>query len=162
VTYLGAGAFVACTGLTSITIPARVANIGQFAFAYCPNLAAVYFRGNAPNLPGNGPFFGDNPGPTVYYLPGTTGWATFSDGVRAMLWDPQILTSDGSFGVRQSEFGFNVAGTPDIPLVIEASNNLSARSWVALQTCTLTNGLFHFDDPNWTNYPGRFYRIRSP
>jgi hypothetical protein len=31
-----------------------------------------------------------------------------------------------------------------------------------LQTCKLTNGSIYFSDPQWTNYPGRFYRIRSP
>jgi len=27
---------------------------------------------------------------------------------------------------------------------------------------TLTNGSFYFSDPQWANYSGRFYRIRSP
>jgi len=26
----------------------------------------------------------------------------------------------------------------------------------------LTNGSIPFGDPQWTNYPARFYRIRSP
>jgi len=38
-----------------------------------------------------------------------------------MLWNPLVQTTDGSFGVRQNQFGFNIAGTPDMPLVIEAS-----------------------------------------
>jgi hypothetical protein len=69
---------------------------------------------------------------------------------------------DASFGVRQNRFGFNITGTADIPLVIEASTNLAARAWVPLQSCTLTNGLFYFSDEEWTNYPRRFYGIRSP
>jgi hypothetical protein len=31
-----------------------------------------------------------------------------------------------------------------------------------LQTCKLTNGSIYFSDPQWTNYPARLYRIRSP
>ena len=67
-----------------------------------------------------------------------------------------------SFGVVSNQFGFNIAGTPDIPLVIEASAALAPASWIPLQTCTLTNGLLYFSDPQWTNYSKRFYRIRSP
>jgi hypothetical protein len=28
-------------------------------------------------------------------------------------------------------------------------------------TNALTGGTFQFSDPDWTNYPARFYRIRS-
>jgi hypothetical protein len=31
-----------------------------------------------------------------------------------------------------------------------------------LQTNTLAGGSFYFSDPEWTNYPSRFYRVRSP
>jgi hypothetical protein len=40
--------------------------------------------------------------------------------------------------------------------------NLANPTWYPLQTNTLTGGSFYFSDPQWTNYPGRFYRIRSP
>ena len=76
--------------------------------------------------------------------------------------EPQVRTTDASFGVRQNRFGFNITGTPDIPLVVEATTNLAAQSWVPLQSCTLTNGLIYFNDAQWTNYPSRLYRIRSP
>ena len=52
--------------------------------------------------------------------------------------------------------------TADIPIVVEASTNLANASWVPLQSLNLTNGAFYFSDPNWTNYPARNYRIRSP
>jgi len=35
-------------------------------------------------------------------------------------------------------------------------------AWVPLLSANLTNGLLHFADPQWTNYPARFYRLRSP
>jgi len=79
-----------------------------------------------------------------------------------MLWNPQVQTNDGSFGVRDNHFGFNITGTADIPIVIEASSNLAVPSRIPLKTCTLTNGLIYFSDQQWTNYPGRFYLIRSP
>jgi hypothetical protein len=31
-----------------------------------------------------------------------------------------------------------------------------------VSTSTLTGGTNYFSDPQWTNYLGRFYRIRSP
>jgi hypothetical protein len=46
--------------------------------------------------------------------------------------------------------------------VVEACTGLDGRTWLALQTCTLTNGSVYFSDPNWANYPARLYRIRSP
>jgi hypothetical protein len=64
--------------------------------------------------------------------------------------------------VRANGFGFNITGTTNIPVVVEACTNLANPIWIPLQTCTLTNGSIHFSDPGWTNYRGRFYRLRSP
>lgn len=94
----------------------------------------------------------------VYYLPGTTGWTSTFDGAPALLWNPTLAAP----GVRSNRFSFDIAGTKNIPIVVEASTNLAAGAWVSLQTATLTNGLLHLVDPDWTNYPMRFYRIRSP
>jgi hypothetical protein len=107
-------------------------------------------------------FQGDNM--TVYYLPGTTGWIAFSTdtGLTPVLWNPLIQTGDGSFGVRSNQFGFNITGTTNIPIVVEACTNLANPVWTPLQTVTLTNGSFYFSDPQWTNYPSRYFRISSP
>jgi hypothetical protein len=153
------GAFGFCTSLTNVTVGNSVTNIGDYAFVFCTRLVSMYFRGNSPSL-GAQVFQDDNA--TVYYLPETTGWTSTIGGLPTTLWNPQMQTGDASFGVRQNRFGFNIAGTADIPLVIEACTNLAARVWVPLQTCTLTNGLFFFSDSQWTNYPSRVYRIRSP
>ena len=40
------------------------------------------------------------------------------------------------------------------PLTINVSRPVSTNA--------LTNETFYFSDPKWTNYPGRFCRIRSP
>ena len=167
ITHLGGalGAFYGCSGLTNVTIGKGLAYLGAGAFNYCNNLAGVYFQGNAPTL-GIDYFGEDSFHPdelvTLYYLPGTTGWSSTYAGRPTKLWNPQAQTTDGSFGVRQNQFGFDIAGTPEIPVVIEASAALAPASWIPLQTCTLTNGLLYFSDPEWTNYSKRFYRIRSP
>lgn len=162
-TNIGDSAFWFCSSLTNITIPRSVLRIGAHAFESCAGLEGVYFQGNAPSAgpPSEVVFANDNK-PAAYYLPGTSGWGSTFAGVPAVLWNPTAATNDGSFGVRQNAFGFNIAGTPDIPLVVEASSSLAAQSWAPLQRCTLTNGLIYFSDAQWTNYSGRFYRIRSP
>ena len=73
-----------------------------------------------------------------------------------------IQTGDADFDVRTNQFGFNIAGTVDIPIMLEACTDLANPTWIPLQSCTLTNGLLYFNDPQWTNYSARFYRIRSP
>ncbi len=163
------GVFNWCTSLTNVIFGKDLAYLGTGAFTFCENLTAVFFQGNAPATAGtNG---GPIPGPwiflnaplvTVYYLPGTTGWEPTFSQRSTMLWNPQIQTSDGSFGVGPTGFGFNVVGTPDIPIVIEAGTDLAAQSWVPQQSCTLTNGLIHFNDAQWANFPSRYYRVRSP
>jgi hypothetical protein len=84
------------------------------------------------------------------------------NGFHVALWNPQVQTNDGTFGVRSNQFGFNVTGTPGIPVAVEACTNLAGNAWTALQTCTLTNGSMYFSDQQWTNYPARFYRLHSP
>jgi hypothetical protein len=64
---------------------------------------------------------------TVYYLPGTIGWVGPLWGFATKLWNPRAQTSDANFGLRQKRFGFNIGGTPDIPLLIEASTNLAGQ-----------------------------------
>lgn len=162
VTTIGFEAFYGCTDLTNIVIPGSVTNIGDEAFAYC-NLEGIYFEGNPP-APDNdaGVFQGDNNQATAYYLPGNTNWGSTFDGIPTVLWNPQAQTSDGSFGVLNNQFGFDITGTTNIPIVVEASTNLLNSVWTQLQSCLVTNGSIYFSDLQWTNYPDRFYRIRSP
>jgi len=80
----------------------------------------------------------------------------------SVLWNPQIQTSDASFGVRTNRFGFNITGSSNLVIVVEACTNLAHPIWSPVGTNTLTGGSSYFSDPRWTNYPGRFYRLRSP
>ena len=137
----------------------NVTTIGQFAFVYCSSLTVVCFRGNVPSF-GSQVFYDDN-NATVYYLSGTTGWATFSL-LPIALWRPQVLTGEDSFGIQTNQFGFNINWASGMTVVVEASTNLANPIWIPLQTNTLTGGSIYFCDPGWTNYPTRFYRLRSP
>ena len=160
VTSIGAFAFFNGARLTRAVMGSGVTNIGDSAFNLCSTLTNVYFKGDAP-VAGSSSFVTSTT-TTVYYLPGTKGWGPTLGGAPTKLWNPQGLTNDAGFGVQQNRFGFNIAGTPGIPLAVEACTNLAASSWVPLQGFTLTNGSVHFSDPQWTNFPDRFYRIRSP
>jgi hypothetical protein len=106
--------------------------------------------------------FYDDTNSIVYYLPGTTGWPTFNadSGLNpAVLWDPQAK-NDSSFGVQNNQFGFNIRGGTNLVIVVEACTNLANPLWTPVSTITLTGGLSYFSDPQWTNYPNRFYRLR--
>lgn len=144
----------------SYTVPGSVTNIGNYAFYYCTSLNAVYFQGNAPSL-GAFVFTGDN-NATIYYLPGMTGWPTPSWGVPEVLWNPQVQSSGATFGIRTNQFGFTVTGTSNLVIVVEACTDPGNPVWLPVSTNTLTGGSAYFRDSEWTNYPARFYRLRSP
>jgi hypothetical protein len=154
------GAFSWCIGLTNVTLGKGLNYLGLAAFWYCPNLKSVNFKGAPPAI-GQSVFQGDN-NLTVYYLPGTTGWGPTFGGRPTALWLPQVQTGDSNFGVQANQFGFNIAWASGQTIVVEAAENLITPVWVSLQTNTLTSDSFYFSDPDWTNYPGRFYRTRSP
>src|SRR5262249_36076871 len=118
------------------------------------------FAGNAPTLGGSSVFHDCTN--VCYYLPDRSGWGATYAGLPAYLWNPAPQTDDRGFGVHSNRFGFNITGTTNIPIVVEATTNLASGSWVALQNYTLTNGSIYFSDSAWTNYPTRLYRLRSP
>jgi hypothetical protein len=73
-----------------------------------------------------------------------------------------MQTNDTSFGVRTNQFGFNIAWASGQVVVVEACTSFANLIWSALHTNTLSSDTFYFNDPDWTNYPSRFYRLRSP
>lgn len=152
--------FYHCTHLTTVTIGNSVASIGESAFNGCVSLTSLYFHGNAPTLGKSAFAYVANA--ILNYYPGTTGWGTTFAGLPAQLWNPQILTPDDSLGVRTNQFGFNITGNSNLVVVVEACTNLANPSWSVAGTTTLTGGTFHFTDPLWTNYPARFYHLRTP
>lgn len=148
-------------------VHANVSSLGSYVFSNCTGLSSIYFSGNAPAVDGTD--FGSDNAATAYYLPGTTGWADFTavTGIPAVPWNPQAQTSDGSFGVRAHQFGFNIAGGSNLVVVVMACTNLASPVWTPVSTNTLdtisgTNGVSYFSDPQSTNYPRRFYRFSFP
>jgi hypothetical protein len=178
VTCIGDNAFLFIPNLkgalvTSVTIPRSVTSIGSGAFANNngwlfgdPSLGlnGVYFQGNAPSI---APTAFSSDIATVYYLPGTTGWDVFSTttGVPTALWllpNPMILSFEPDFGMQTNCFHFTISWATNIPIVVEACTDIANPVWSPVATNTLTAGSSYFSDPQWTNYPGRFYRLRSP
>jgi len=159
---LGGLAFWWCDSLVSITIPASVTNIGFEAFMYCTNLNDVFFRGDAPGLGDDEVFEGDGMA-TIYHLPGTAGWPPVPEewgGRPTALWLPEAQ-DDGSMGVQDGKYGFNVDWAEGLTVVIEGATNLQTPEWIPLATNTFSGEAYDFRDPQWTNYPGRYYRIRQ-
>jgi len=164
VTDIGEQAFY-CSDLTKVTIGRGVANIGSWAFCDCPFLTNVFFKGNAPDL-------GDSvfdfisliavSSATVYYLLGTTGWSTTFGGLPTLLWNP-IVQPDANFGFASGLFGFNIAGTTNIPVRVEATTNLASDVWLQVTNANLgAAGTMAVNDPDSSAYPSRFYRIVFP
>jgi hypothetical protein len=163
VTNIGQGAFEGC-GLTSVTIPNSVTSIEADAFSYSYSLTSVYFTGNAPSPNNDSTVFSGNPNgdpATVYYLPGTTGWGAMFDYLPTAPWflpNPLILNREPNFGVAANGFGFTISWATNVSVVVEAATNLASPVWLPVSINTLTGGTNYFSDPQWTNYPVRFYR----
>ena len=159
VTSIGAEMFRFCYQLASVAIPDSVTNIGARAFFLSTGLTGVYFRGDAP--------FADSLAfastiSTVYWLPGTLRWGLMFAERPTALWLPKLQSSDGSFGVRTNQFGFNISWASGMNIAVDACTNLATLDWVPLQTNTLTADTFYFSDPDWADHPRRFYRVRWP
>jgi hypothetical protein len=163
VTTIGNLAFAGC-GLTTVTIPASVTLIGPQAFTGCRGLTNVFSQGNAPTVdPGAflGPKLFQDPA-VVYYLPGTTGWRTNFAGLPTAVWSlPYPLVLPEGIGIQSNQFSFTVSWATNLSVVVEASTDLRSDTWIPIQTNALHNGVVNFTDPDWTNHPRRFYRVRS-
>jgi len=162
-TSIGTAAFFNCPSLTNIIVSATVTNIGDYAFGSCTSLAGAYFEGNAPA--DDGTVFDSDTNATIYYLPGTSDWNSTFGGAPTALWSlpsPLVLDSGPNFGVQSNVFGFTISWATNNSVVVEAASDLAQPVWVPVSTNTLSGGSSFFTDPEWTNYPGRFYRLRSP
>jgi hypothetical protein len=172
-------------GFSSIIIPASVTNIGASGIGSA-EITNIFFGGNAPTVGEfafaifNPPETGEIPIEyiaTAYYLPGTTGWAEFTSNtfipadppystnaefIPAVMWNPTIQASGTNFGIQNGQYGFDITAPTNLPIAIEACDDLSQSNWVVLERLTLTNGLFHFSESFQSNSPARFYRIGFP
>jgi hypothetical protein len=159
VIYLGLGAFQSCGLLTSAKIGTGVTNIGSGTFVGCTKLSSFYFTGAAPSTSGS---LGGAAGAVVYYLPGTTGWGPTFGGFPTALWKPKLRAASFNIGAATNQFGFTTDWASGMTVVVEASTGLTSPNWSPVATNILTSdGTSYFSDPQWTNYPGHFYRIQS-
>jgi len=159
VTWIGEWAFGDCINLSGVVIPHSVTNISDGAFSGCGSLQQITFRGDAPGVSGN-PFA--NCPATVFYRLGSSGWGGSFSGLTPKMWNPAIRSAEATFGMRPSGFGFSVRGDEGTPVIVEAATNLTGGVWIAIETNVITAGVFNFSDPQATNTPGRFYRLRMP
>jgi hypothetical protein len=162
VTSIGLWAFQNCSSLTTITIPASVTSMRQLTFLYCGSLTSAYFEGDAPA--GGGGAFAETQA-TVYYLPGTSGWGATYGNVPTQLWyqpQPNVLSFEPSFGLQNNQFGFTVSWATNTSVIVQACTNLANPSWIPIATNSLSSGTNYFCDPQWMNYPNRFYRVTGP
>jgi len=167
---IGYTAFFDCN-LDHVTIPASVTNLGSRAFGMSGGsstypVKGVYFRGNAPTDGGDAFLYTSST--VVFYLPGTTGWGATYSGSETVPWDPQILTDEASFGVGPDGFGFRVKRGGFVSwlnyiTVVKASTNVSSGAWIPILT-NYPNALpwYDFNNPDWTNWPARFYTVDMP
>jgi hypothetical protein len=163
---IGTNAFMS-SGLTSVIIGNKVATICPYAFSYCYSLTAAYFKGNAPTA--SGLVLVTTKNPTVYYLPGTTGWSPQFSGRPTTPWylpNPTILTLAPHFGLQSNAFGFHISWATNATVRVEASLSLTNPAWSPIATNTITMGVdpatdgwSDFSDPDYTNQPARFYRV---
>jgi BspA type Leucine rich repeat region (6 copies) len=162
-TTIGPLAFSGCARLTNATLHEDINEIGRFAFYECQSLAALYFRGNSPKCDETSSLQPPN-SLTVYYLPGSTGWSNTYARQPAAMWlfsSPIILAFGPSFGIQTNTFGFRISWATNSSVVVETSGNPAEPTWRPLTTNPLVDGWSYFSDAEWTNYPARFYRIRS-
>jgi hypothetical protein len=73
---------------------------------------------------------------------------------------PDIHVSDGNLNFSTGQFGFSIGGQQEQIVVVEGSTDLV--NWQPLQTNIFQGSITYFNDPQWTNYPCRFYRVRTP
>jgi hypothetical protein len=123
---VGDGAFVNCISLTSLIIPNSVTNLGVQVFDGCSNLSEVFIQGNAPGTNGTSGAFGDgvfagDTNTTVYYLAGTTGWASDFGGAPAVQANPTLtvlvngqgtVTPDDNGVLLQLGASYQLTATP--------------------------------------------------
>jgi hypothetical protein len=158
---IGIHSFDGCTNLTDVTIYRPVIipfDLSRF-FSGCSNLTSIYLGGSNPDYVWNPT--NQTATPTAYCLP----WANRFNvsGLPTALWLPRIQNSDQSFGFQVNQFGFNINWAGGVAVVVEACGDLANPVWTPLGTntiaSTVASGSIYFSDPQWTNFPSRFYRI---
>jgi len=106
--------------------------------------------------------FDSSGNPTVFANTGPGGSGPYA---IAFAPPPQAILATG-MGVWINQFALKIIGSSNQIVFVEACTNLTNPVWTTIGTNTLntflgTNGTAYFNDAQWTNYPARFYRVRS-
>lgn len=159
VSTIGFRAFAGCRRLSHVTVPSGTHSIDTEAFADCDDLAGVFFAGDAPAA-AESAFAGTTPA-TLYYLSAyASSWPSIYAGRPTLCWNPIVGTVTAP---STTPFSCLIAGTPDIPVAVEATTNLLAGGWERLLITNIPpDSAFTFNDPDAAAHPARFYRVVAP
>jgi hypothetical protein len=76
---------------------------------------------------------------------------------------PRLIT--GMFQTAPVQFAIQFTGSSNVSYTVLGTTNVSLppSNWTVLGPATLlSNNLFQFSDPQMTNFPLRYYQLRSP
>ena len=158
---IGDGAFGYSGELRRVVLPSALTNIGSYAFIYCTNLMDIHFLGNAPAL-GTDSFRFVNAALTFYRLSSATGFGTSLAGFPVFVENLRIVTDDGKLGRNaEGRFGFTVAGSDGLPVLIEVGKSPGLSDWMPVTTNTISGGSFYFLDTFNAPSASGIYRART-
>jgi len=111
-------------------------------------------------LPISGYIF-TNP-PITIFDPNATNFPRRFYRIGPVSWASSVTKLASNAGESLSSNGINLTlySLPGLNYEIEASTDLV--NWTIITGFSSTSSTLHFSDPGWTNYPSRFYRLRSP
>lgn len=118
------------------------------------------FLGNAPKAHLFAFYAAENA--TACYLPGTTGWGDNTRPTSRKAMESSRPDWRFKFWHRTKRFRFHHQGHAKHFPRGGSRGNSGWRPLDFAPNLHLTNGSIHFSNPDWANYPTRFYRIRSP
>src|SRR5260221_6997907 len=87
----------------------------------------------------------ETPKPTVYYLPGTSGWSDTLGGLPTALWLPRMQQIAGGSSGSATQITFNVFWAKGRTVVIDCCNDLLNPAWNPVATNTLTSSTWSFN-----------------
>ena len=74
---------------------------------------------------------------------------------------PEVAAGE-NFGVVSNLFGFTIQWASGQVVRVEANEDIATDGWHAIWTNMLEGDSVYFSDPQWTNFPGRYFRVTSP
>ena len=91
-----------------------------------------------------------------------TGWDPPPSGLRATLWNGDLATEPGTYGLAAEGFKITATGNRNFHVAFPARASLTLSNWSTLATCRLTNGNAIVVDPVPANARARYSRLVWP